>query len=88
MGLFTNIIWIIATFILFVGVLRLVFDFCENAELPWIPIIALMVGTVSYIGFQWAREQGGVSAALGIGVSKVVKPVSKEVEKFKEGFNR
>jgi flavin-dependent dehydrogenase len=88
MGLFTTIIWIIATFFLFRGVTDLVYWLYEDADLPWIAIVALIIGTVSYIGYQWVREEGGVSAALGLGVSKVAKPVSKEVEKFKEGFNR
>ena len=92
MGFFTNVIWVIATFFLFIGVLRCSDSlFEDDLSVPFpklLAVVALLVVFVSYSSHKWAREQGGVSAALGLVVSKVAKPVSKEVEKFKEGYNR
>ena len=96
MGFFTNVIWVIATFILFLGVSVFLVALFENGigdidhgvTMALLLVALLLVGLVSERSHKWVKEEGGVSAVLGLGVSKVVEPVSKEVEKFKEGYNR
>ena len=96
MGLFTNIIWIIATLAIVGSVAEWVESVYEDefknfkSDVPskiLLTVVALLVGTVSYNSYKWVKEEGGVATVLGLVVSKVAKPVSKEVEEFKEGYN-